>query len=179
MRILGQAPLAVAQAPRHPEVYEQNATGFESNNYILATALHRGDALPGELGRHLGRLVGTSEPRIRDLDRVEPPPSEDRRELRANRLDLGKLGHSASVVRALSAGPHGASLRAMAIVGGLIGVIVGFAIGVLLTEVIFANNAGWPDVVPFALAVLGWLVGTSLVRRRRDHAPNARIAGPR
>jgi len=112
MWILGEAPLAVAQAPRHSEVYEQNATGFESNNYILATALYRFDALAREFGRHLGRLVGTNEPCVRDLDRVEPPPGEDRRELRANRLDLGELGHRASVVPALFAGPHGASLTA-------------------------------------------------------------------
>src|SRR5690348_2085348 len=112
MRILGQAPVAVAQAPRHSEVYEQNTTGFESNNYIFATALYSSDALPGELGRHLGRLVGTNEPMVRDLDRVEPTPGEDRRKLGANRLDLGKLGHAGSVVRALSAGPDGASLMA-------------------------------------------------------------------
>jgi hypothetical protein len=41
---------------------------------------------------------------------------------------------------------------------------------VLFTEVLFANNASWPDVVPFALGVFGWLVGSALVRRRRDHA---------
>jgi F0F1-type ATP synthase assembly protein I len=53
----------------------------------------------------------------------------------------------------------------MAVVGGILGVIVGFAIGVIFTEVIFANNQEWPIVVPFGLAVLGWLVGTSTVRR--------------
>lgn len=53
----------------------------------------------------------------------------------------------------------------MKIVGGIVGVVVGFAVGVLFTEVIFANDQSWPDVVPFALAVLGWLVGTSLAAR--------------
>ena len=66
----------------------------------------------------------------------------------------------------------------MAIVGGLAGAIVGLVVGILFTEVIFANDASWPDVVPVALAVLGWLVGSALVRRRRSHAPDARIAGP-
>jgi uncharacterized membrane protein YfcA len=51
------------------------------------------------------------------------------------------------------------------IVGGIVGVVVGFAVGVLFTEVIFANNQSWPDVVPFALAVLGAFVGSSLGRR--------------
>jgi ABC-type phosphate/phosphonate transport system permease subunit len=62
----------------------------------------------------------------------------------------------------------------MAILGGIFGAIVGFVIGILLTEVLFANNASWPDVVPFALGVFGWLVGTALVRRRRGHAPVVR-----
>ena len=40
--------------------------------------------------------------------------------------------------------------------------------GVLLVEVAFANGQSWPDVVPVALAVLGWLTGTTLVRHARD-----------
>jgi hypothetical protein len=159
-------------------VNQENATGFESNNYILATALNRSDAFTREFGRHLSRLVGTDEPRVEDLDRLELPAGEHGREACANGLDLGQLGHAASVVMALSAGPTGASLQAMAILGGLIGLIVGFVVGILLVEVLFANNASWPDVVPFGLAVLGWLVGSSFVRRRRGHAPDAPVAGP-
>jgi uncharacterized protein YacL len=53
----------------------------------------------------------------------------------------------------------------MKVLGGVIGAIVGLVIGVILTEVIFANDQSWPDVVPFALAVLGALVGSSLGRR--------------
>ena len=66
----------------------------------------------------------------------------------------------------------------MTVLAGIVGAIVGFAIGVLFTEVLFANNASWPDVVPVALGVFGWLVGSALVRRRRDHAPDTRIARP-
>jgi hypothetical protein len=58
----------------------------------------------------------------------------------------------------------------MTLLGSIVGAVVGFAIGILFTEVLFANNASWPDVVPFALGVLGWLVGSALVRRRRGHA---------
>ena len=50
---------------------------------------------------------------------------------------------------------------AAAILGG----IAGFAIGVLFTEVLFSNSQSWPDVVPFALAVLGMLTGAALGRR--------------
>ena len=53
-------------------------------------------------------------------------------------------------------------IRAVAII---VGAIVGLAVGVIFTEVIFANDQSWPDVVPFALAVLGALVGSSLGRR--------------
>jgi TRAP-type C4-dicarboxylate transport system permease small subunit len=62
----------------------------------------------------------------------------------------------------------------MTILGGIVGAIVGFALGVVFTEVLFANSASWPDVVPFGLAVFGWLVGSALVRRRRGHAPVVR-----
>jgi hypothetical protein len=63
--------------------------------------------------------------------------------------------------------PFGASLVVVAIVAGIVGALVGAVVGVVLTEILFANNAGWPDFVPFALAVLGWLVGTSSARRAR------------
>ncbi len=62
----------------------------------------------------------------------------------------------------------------MRVLDGIFGALVGFAVGVLFPGVIFANNASWPDVVPFGLAVLGWLVGSALVRRRREHAPVVR-----
>jgi hypothetical protein len=51
------------------------------------------------------------------------------------------------------------------VVGGILGVIVGFAVGVLFTEVIFAGNHSWADAVPFALAVLGALAGAAFGRR--------------
>jgi hypothetical protein len=53
----------------------------------------------------------------------------------------------------------------MGLVGGIIGVLLGFAVGILFTEVIFSNNASWPDVVPFGLAVLGALAGSQLGRQ--------------
>ena len=53
----------------------------------------------------------------------------------------------------------------MAVVAGILGAIVGAAIGALFTEVIFSNSQSWPDVVPIALAVAGYLVGSSLFRR--------------
>ena len=58
----------------------------------------------------------------------------------------------------------------MAIIAGIIGALVGFAIGILFTEIIFANNQSWPDVVPFALALLGFLVGRELGRRWRSRS---------
>jgi len=48
---------------------------------------------------------------------------------------------------------------------GLVGAVVGFVVGVLFTEVIFANDQSWPDVVPFALAVLGVVAGVAAANR--------------
>lgn len=49
--------------------------------------------------------------------------------------------------------------------GGIVGAILGFAVSVVFTEVIFANNQEWPIVVNAALTILGALVGSSLTRR--------------
>jgi ABC-type antimicrobial peptide transport system permease subunit len=53
------------------------------------------------------------------------------------------------------------------VLGGILGALVGFAIGILFVEVIFANNQSWPDVVPFALAVAGALAGSAAAARIR------------
>ena len=47
----------------------------------------------------------------------------------------------------------------------VLGAAIGFAVGIVLVEIVFANNASWPDVVPFGLGVAGWLAGGSAVRR--------------
>jgi uncharacterized membrane protein YeaQ/YmgE (transglycosylase-associated protein family) len=59
----------------------------------------------------------------------------------------------------------------VAIVAGIVGALVGFAVGVVFTEIVFANNADWPNVVPFVLAVVGWLAARELVRHRRGRKP--------
>ena len=53
----------------------------------------------------------------------------------------------------------------MRVLGGIVGVLLGFAVGIVLVEVIFANNQSWTDVVPFALAAAGWLIGSRVARR--------------
>jgi len=55
---------------------------------------------------------------------------------------------------------------------GAAGVVVGFAVGVVLTEVVFPNSAEWPIIVPFGLAVLGWPAARATVRRRRQRGTN-------
>jgi hypothetical protein len=51
-------------------------------------------------------------------------------------------------------------------VAQLVGLLVGFALGIVLVEVVFSNNKSWPDVVPFVFAVLGWLAASALFSRR-------------
>lgn len=48
-----------------------------------------------------------------------------------------------------------------------IGLTVGFAIGVYLTEALFPNNQSWPDLLPFAVAIAGAVVAPRVVRRLR------------
>ena len=71
---------------------QENATALEPDNQILAATLDRRDPLAFELGRHLGRLVRTRQPRVGDLDPLEAPPDERGLELPADGLDLGQLG---------------------------------------------------------------------------------------
>jgi hypothetical protein len=64
----------------------------------------------------------------------------------------------------------------VAVLGGILGVLVGFVVGALFTEVLFANNSSWPDLVPFVLAVLGAVAGAQLGRRLRAQRGKAHLS---
>jgi hypothetical protein len=156
-------------------VNQESPTRLEPNNQILAATLHRSDTLTHELGRHLVRVVGAHESRVVDLDVLEPSPFEHGRDPRADGLDLGQLGHGSTLARGLAHAIRPLAQQAdwcftqrVAFLAGIVGALVGFTIGVVFTEIIFANNADWPIVVPFALAVSGWLGARELLRRRHD-----------
>ena len=99
MRVVCREPLAapVQQVSRHPEVNQENATRLEPNNQILATAIDGDDSLAFQLGGHSGGVERTGEARIEDLDALQTPAYEHRLEPCSDRLDLGQLGHAASV----------------------------------------------------------------------------------
>jgi hypothetical protein len=83
----------VEQLTSHPEVNQENATAFEPDNQILATAIERRDPLSFQLGGHFGGVDGPGEARIEDLDAFEAAADELRLESCPDGLDLGKLGH--------------------------------------------------------------------------------------
>src|SRR6476659_839126 len=104
MWIVRERPACSAQeAPRHPEVDQENTTALEPNNQILAAALDGRDVLPFELGRHLGGLVRTHEARVVDPHPLEAAADERGLELPADALDLRQLRHTASVIVSRSA----------------------------------------------------------------------------
>ena len=89
MRILGQGTRSrVPQAPRHPEVNQENPTALEPNNQILAAPLERRDRLSGQLGGGLDRVVGPGQAYVVDLDAHERPADEMRLEADPDRLDF-------------------------------------------------------------------------------------------
>ncbi len=47
----------------------------------------------------------------------------------------------------------------------IIGVIAGFALGLWLGEVGLKSQGDWTNILPFVLAVVGWLVGSEVGRR--------------
>src|SRR5438105_13584529 len=98
MRIIRQrSTRRVTNAPRHPEVNQERATGFESKNQILAASLDSRDVLAFELRCHGRRIKWAGESRITNPDALEPSTREHRGETLPHRLDLGKLGHIGSV----------------------------------------------------------------------------------
>jgi hypothetical protein len=52
----------------------------------------------------------------------------------------------------------------MVVLGGVVGAIAGFVVGVAI-HVIFWNDSGLADVIPFALGAAGVLAGSALGRR--------------
>ena len=99
----------MTQAPRHPEVNQENSTGFEPNNQILAAAIERRDALTLELGGDGDRLERADEPRVVDLDPLERAAHDVRFERETDRLDLGKLGHQPIVSSTIGVGAGASS----------------------------------------------------------------------
>ena len=98
MRIVRQPARRVVQKrSRHPEVNQERPSRFEPNNQILATAINGGNPFTFELPRNLDRVERARQARVGDLDVGEHASFEHRREPAADGLDLGQLGHSATV----------------------------------------------------------------------------------
>jgi len=66
----------------------------------------------------------------------------------------------------------------MRVLAGVLGALLGLVVGLALVEWIFANDQSWPDVVPFALAAAGWLIGRAVVRRRAVRRPPPPVSRP-
>ena len=82
------------EAPRHPEVNQENETALETDNQILAAPLHGGDSTSFEQADDVLEIHRAREPLVEDLDRFERPAGEDRRQLSSDGLDLGEFGHA-------------------------------------------------------------------------------------
>src|SRR3974377_1105725 len=64
--------------------------------------------------------------------------------------------------------------------GGFLGAIVGFAVSVVFTEVIFPNHLDWqPAIANVALTVIGAYAGSELVRRLRNRRVKSSVAARR
>lgn len=50
-------------------------------------------------------------------------------------------------------------------IGRIVGVIAGFALGLYLGEFALKSQGDWTNILPFVLAVVGWLAGSELGRR--------------
>ncbi len=50
-------------------------------------------------------------------------------------------------------------------IGGIVGILIGFALGLFFGEVVLAKQGDWTNILPFVLAVAGWLVGSATAQR--------------
>jgi hypothetical protein len=76
-------------------VNQERATGLEPKNQILPAPFDRGDALAFEFGRDGNRLERSHQTRVEDLDVLEAPAFQPRRQPAPYRFHLGQLGHGA------------------------------------------------------------------------------------
>jgi hypothetical protein len=51
------------------------------------------------------------------------------------------------------------------VIGGIVGVVIGFALGIFFGEVALAKQGDWTNILPFVLAVAGWRVGSATTQR--------------
>ena len=67
------------------------------------------------------------------------------------------------------------------VIGGIVGAVLGFLVGLLITEVIIGNPANgvgidWQFWVDIASLVLGALVGASLTRRLAERRAKVKVS---
>ena len=62
------------------------------------------------------------------------------------------------------------------VIGGTLGFVAGFVVGILIFEVAWANDESWPDAAVFGVAVFGALIGSSLFRRLGHHGPDGHVS---
>ena len=90
MGVVGKLPGRRAkEAPRHPEVNQEDETTFEPDNYIFAAAFDPRDTLALQLSRHQPGVDRARQPLVEDFDRSECSAGEDRLQLRSDGLYLG------------------------------------------------------------------------------------------
>ena len=73
---------------------QESPSRLEANNQVLPAAVDADDPLALELSSDLAGIERTREPRVRDLDVLEPPPFEGGDESASDAFDLGQLGHA-------------------------------------------------------------------------------------
>ena len=79
---------------------QESPSRLEPNNQILAAPVDGDDSLALELSSDEAGIERTCQPRVHDLDPLEPPPLEDGRETAPDALDLGQLRHANTLAAA-------------------------------------------------------------------------------
>ena len=59
-------------------------------------------------------------------------------------------------------------------IGGIVGTLIGFAVGLFFAEAVLTTQGDWTNILPFVLAVVGRQVGSATTQRaskRKTIAP--------
>jgi hypothetical protein len=88
------------QVARHAQVHRQVHVVLERDDQVLAAAAEALDRASSDRVLERARRRRFTPARIEHLHALEPPTLEHWRQLAANRLDLGELGHASDLRRA-------------------------------------------------------------------------------
>jgi hypothetical protein len=65
------------------------------------------------------------------------------------------------------------------VIGGIVGILIGFAVGLFVGEAVLTTQGDWTNILPFVLAVVGHRVGSATTQRASKRKSRSPVPGER